>query len=181
MSENNVAFVQKTKEILKEMGVEVKTTQIYELYSKLLNEKNWNQAKAKKKDLTETLKSFSKESSAFDLVEVSKKSIMKNMDLSDYLIDRFKKQAEKGKTSDYLNHRDCRNILAIGMVEEFIKSLFLLEKKGIIVSYSGTMSIADISFHWGYDAKSFQKKPLEEIIPKIRKKFQDIIESRNKD
>lgn len=44
----NVKFVQATKEVLKELGIEIKTTQIYEFYSKLLKEKNWNIAKSKK-------------------------------------------------------------------------------------------------------------------------------------
>lgn len=47
----NVQFVQATKEILKDLGIEIKTTQIYELYSKLLKEKNWNIAKSKKINL----------------------------------------------------------------------------------------------------------------------------------
>lgn len=48
MSVDNKTFVKKSQEILKEMGVEVKSTQLYELYSKLSGEKNWNVAKSKK-------------------------------------------------------------------------------------------------------------------------------------
>lgn len=54
-NENNVQFVQKTKELLKEMGFEIKTTQLYEMYSKLIGEKNWNIAKTKKSNFLSSL------------------------------------------------------------------------------------------------------------------------------
>lgn len=46
-SVENIKLVQSTKEILKQMGVEMKTTQIYEFYSKLIGYQNWNLAQSK--------------------------------------------------------------------------------------------------------------------------------------
>jgi KaiC/GvpD/RAD55 family RecA-like ATPase len=44
---DNKAIVKKSQEILESIGVEVKTTQLYEFYSKLNDEPNWNIARAK--------------------------------------------------------------------------------------------------------------------------------------
>ena len=75
MFKDNVAFVQKTKEILKDMGVEVKTTQLYEMYSKLLGEKNWNIAKSKDLKFLDSVKAkFPQEESTEELVKKFKDS-----------------------------------------------------------------------------------------------------------
>lgn len=47
MSVDNKAFVRLAQELLKEQGVEMKTTQLYELFSKLIDNSNWNVVKAK--------------------------------------------------------------------------------------------------------------------------------------
>lgn len=52
---SNEKLVQATKEVLKQMGVEIKTTQVYEMYSKLLGEKNWNIAKSKNTDFSKII------------------------------------------------------------------------------------------------------------------------------
>lgn len=55
MSVDNSAFVKKSQAILKELGAEVKTTQLYELFARLQGEKNWNTAKPKGKLFSEVI------------------------------------------------------------------------------------------------------------------------------
>lgn len=55
---DNKHFVIRAKTILKDMGVEASTSQIYELFSKLNGEKNWNVAKSKNLNFLEKLQSY---------------------------------------------------------------------------------------------------------------------------
>lgn len=52
-SENNSAIIKKTQIILKELGYEVKTGHLYELFSKLSGESSWNVASVKKTSFAE--------------------------------------------------------------------------------------------------------------------------------
>lgn len=54
-SDQNHDLVNKTKKLLQEYGHEVKTTHLYEVFSKLANEASWNVAKAKGTNFTELL------------------------------------------------------------------------------------------------------------------------------
>lgn len=53
--EKNVQFIQRSKEELKAMGIEISTTQLYEFYSKLILKTNWNVAKSKNIDFQEKI------------------------------------------------------------------------------------------------------------------------------
>ena len=52
---DNKLFIKKSQEIFKDLGIEVKTTQLYEFYSRLMGEKNWNQAKNKNPNFAQDL------------------------------------------------------------------------------------------------------------------------------
>lgn len=74
----NSKIVQSTKEILKEFGIEIKTTQIYEMYSKILGEKNWNIAKSKNVDFSKVFYSSLKlEDLAKNLEKIDKDKFVK--------------------------------------------------------------------------------------------------------
>lgn len=58
MSDVNKAIVKTTQKILTEMGVTIKTTQVYEMYSKLSGYKNWNEAKPADVDFSAAIEGF---------------------------------------------------------------------------------------------------------------------------
>lgn len=55
MSENNKLIVEMAKKILKEYGYEVKTSHLYELFSKLSGDKSYNVSSAKKTDFKKVI------------------------------------------------------------------------------------------------------------------------------
>lgn len=61
MSSKNKEIVQKSKEVLKEFGYEVKLSHVYEMFSRLSNEKDWNTAKAKGTDFSSLIEAKDKE------------------------------------------------------------------------------------------------------------------------
>lgn len=73
-SESNKAIIKKAQELLKDMGHQVKTTQLYELFSKLAGEANWNTAKARQTSFIKTIEKFTdnqeNKSSLDDLYEL---------------------------------------------------------------------------------------------------------------
>ncbi len=54
--DHNKEIVKKTKEILKEFGYEIKTSHIYETFSKLSGVKDWNSAKSLQKDFKDVIR-----------------------------------------------------------------------------------------------------------------------------
>ena len=53
--QDNQALINRTKQYLKEYGYEVKTSHLYEVFAKLVNEPNWHVAKAKNIDFSNVI------------------------------------------------------------------------------------------------------------------------------
>jgi hypothetical protein len=81
MSDLNKNIVAKYKEILKELGYDVKTSHIYHLLSKVAGERNWNTAKARGADFVKSVNS---------LYHVS-------LDSKKFNFNEYKKLIESGK------------------------------------------------------------------------------------
>lgn len=120
-TENNKKIVEKTKEVLHDLGYEVKTNHIYEMFSRISGFKSWHVAKTKGIEFADqipdvTSTSSTKESLMEDIFNLVEQTRVKNpIDPKILKLSSKKKVLDLSTYEKSLKNQEFKNVFCYGM------------------------------------------------------------------
>lgn len=119
MATDNKKIVQKTKEVLRDLGYDVKTNHIYEMYSRVAGYKSWHVAKTRDVDFSEQIQSPSshtQEALLKDILNLVSQSRVENLIDQNVLIQAKKlRELNLSSYEKKIKNNEFKNVFNYGL------------------------------------------------------------------